>query len=38
MLDPLARRLIDTPLARAGAWLARRGATADAITAAGLAL
>lgn len=38
MLDPLARRLIDPPLAWAGAWLAARGATANAVTAAGLAL
>lgn len=38
MLDPLARRLIDAPLARIGVWLARRGATANAVTAAGLAL
>lgn len=38
MLDPLARRLIDPPLARIGAWLAARGATANVVTAVGLAL
>ncbi len=38
MLDGLARRLIDPGLNRAGVWLAARGARADAITLAGLAL
>src|SRR5215831_11633682 len=38
MLDPLARRLIDTPLGRAGAWLAKRGLTANQATLAGLAI
>lgn len=38
MLDPLARRLIDPPLARIGEWLAARGATANVVTAVGLAL
>lgn len=36
MLDGLMRRLIDPPLARAGAFLARRGATADGVTGMGL--
>lgn len=38
MLDPLARRIIDPPLNRAGAWLADRGASANAITATALCL
>lgn len=38
MLDGLARRWIDPPLNRAGRWLAARGARADAVTLAGLAL
>src|SRR5438270_10427784 len=38
MLDPLLRRLIDPPLARAGAWLAERGLTANQATVGGLAL
>ncbi len=38
MLDPLSRRLIDPPLNRIGAGLARRGVGANAVTAAGLAL
>lgn len=38
MLDGAARRLIDPALDRAGRWLARRGAGADALTLAGLAL
>lgn len=38
MLDPLIRPLIDPPLDRMGRWLAARGATADAVTLAGLAL
>ena len=37
MLDGLMRRLIDPSLNRAGHWLAARGASADAITLAGLA-
>lgn len=37
MFDPLARRIIDAPLARVGAWIAQRGGTANAMTAAGLA-
>jgi phosphatidylglycerophosphate synthase len=36
MLDPLVRRLIDPPLDRAGAWLARRGIGANLLTGAGL--
>lgn len=36
MFDPLARRLIDPPLARLGAWIARRGGSANGMTAAGL--
>lgn len=38
MLDALIRRAIDPPLDRAGRWLAGRGASADAVTLAGLAL
>jgi phosphatidylglycerophosphate synthase len=38
MLDPLARRIIDPPLTRAGTWLAARGATANAVTALGLVI
>lgn len=38
MLDPLLRRWIDPPLDRAGAWLAARGASANGVTLAGLAL
>jgi phosphatidylglycerophosphate synthase len=38
MLDPLARRLIDPPLDRAGAWLARRRVSANLLTLAGLAI
>ncbi len=38
MLDAAARRLIDPPLNAAGRALARRGATADAVTLAGLGL
>lgn len=38
MLDTAARRLIDPPLNRLGRMLARRGATADGVTLAGLGL
>lgn len=38
MLDPVLRRLIDPPLDRAGAWLARAGMTANAASLAGLAV
>jgi len=38
MLDPVLRRWVDPPLNRAGAWLAERGASANAITMAGLAV
>jgi phosphatidylglycerophosphate synthase len=38
MLDPLLRRLIDPPLARAGTWLAGCGLTANQATLGGLAL
>ncbi len=38
MLDPLLRRWIDPPLDRAGAWLARRGMSANAFSLAGLAV
>lgn len=38
MLDGLMRRLLDPPLAKAGAALARGGANADAVTFLGLAL
>jgi phosphatidylglycerophosphate synthase len=36
MLDPIVRRLIDPPLDRAGAWLARGGASANLLTGTGL--
>lgn len=36
MLDPVLRRWIDPPLDRAGAWLAARGVTANAVTGLGL--
>ncbi len=36
MLDPFVRRLIDPPLDRVGAWLARRGVGANTLTATGL--
>ncbi|MCB1371463.1 MAG: CDP-alcohol phosphatidyltransferase family protein [Rhodobacteraceae bacterium] len=38
MLDAMIRPLIDPPLDRAGRWLAARGASADALTLAGLIL
>src|SRR5262252_5162969 len=38
MLDPLLRRWIDPPLDRAGAWLARRDVSANALSLAGLAV
>lgn len=38
MLDGLMRGVIDAPLNRGGRWLARRGATANAVTLCGLAL
>lgn len=38
MFDPLLRRLVDPPLDRAGAWLAARGASANAMTLAGLGI
>ena len=38
MLDPLLRRWIDPPLNQAGAWLARRGMSANAFSIAGLAI
>lgn len=38
MLDPLLRRWIGPPLDRAGAWLAARGVTANAVTVTGLAV
>jgi len=38
MFDPLLRRLVDPPLDRAGAWLAARGASANAMTLGGLAI
>ncbi len=38
MLDGMMRRLIDPGLARAGRYLAARGASADAVTLVGLAL
>ncbi|QQP88788.1 CDP-alcohol phosphatidyltransferase family protein [Skermanella sp. TT6] len=38
MLDARLRRLIDPPLGRAGAALARRGVPADAVTLAGFAV
>ncbi|GEP56512.1 CDP-alcohol phosphatidyltransferase family protein [Reyranella soli] len=38
MLDPLLRRWIDPSLNQAGAWLARRGLSADAVSLSGLAV
>jgi phosphatidylglycerophosphate synthase len=38
MLDGMMRGVIDTPLNQSGRWLAARGASANAITLAGLAL
>ncbi|HLQ20265.1 MAG TPA: CDP-alcohol phosphatidyltransferase family protein [Tabrizicola sp.] len=38
MLDGILRGVIDAPLDRGGRWLAARGASADAVTLAGLAL
>ena len=38
MLDPLLRRWIDPSLNEAGAWLARRGMSANAVSLAGLAI
>jgi phosphatidylglycerophosphate synthase len=38
MLDPVLRRWIDAPLGQAGAWLARKGASANALTLGGLAI
>jgi phosphatidylglycerophosphate synthase len=38
MLDPLLRRWIDPSLTRAGAWLAQRDISADAVSLAGLAV
>jgi phosphatidylglycerophosphate synthase len=38
MFDPLLRRLIDPPLDRAGAWLAKRGLTANQATLGGVAV
>ena len=38
MLDPLLRRWIGPPLDRAGAWLAGRGITANAVSVTGLAV
>lgn len=38
MLDGLMREVIDAPLNRSGRWLAARGASADAVTLAGLGL
>jgi phosphatidylglycerophosphate synthase len=38
VLDPVLRRWIDPPLNRAGAWLARRGVSANAATLFGLAI
>jgi phosphatidylglycerophosphate synthase len=38
MLDPVLRRWVDPSLNRAGAWLARRGVPANAISIAGLAI
>ncbi len=38
MLDGVMRRVIDPALDRAGRWLAARGAGADAVTLAGLAI
>lgn len=38
MLDPILRRWIDPSLNRAGAWLARHGVSANALSLAGLAV
>jgi phosphatidylglycerophosphate synthase len=38
MLDGMIRGVIDEPLDRGGRWLARRGASADAVTVIGLVL
>ena len=38
MLDPVLRRWIDPPLDRAGAWIAARGISANAVSLAGLAI
>lgn len=38
MLDGLMREVIDAPLNRGGRWLAARGASANAVTLAGLAI
>jgi hypothetical protein len=38
MFDPLLRPLVDPPLDRAGAWLAARGASANAMTLGGLGI
>lgn len=38
MLDGMMRAVIDAPLNRGGRWLAARGASADAVTLAGLCL
>lgn len=38
MLDGMMRGVIDAPLNQSGRWLAARGASADAVTLAGLAL
>lgn len=38
MLDPLLRRWIGPPLDRAGAWIAGRGITANAVSVTGLAV
>jgi phosphatidylglycerophosphate synthase len=38
MLDPYMRRWIGPPLDLAGAWLARRGVTANAVSVTGLAI
>ena len=38
MLDPLSRRWIDPSLTRAGAWLARRDMSANAVSVVGLAI
>jgi phosphatidylglycerophosphate synthase len=38
MLDPLLRRWLDPSLNRAGAWLARRNVSANAVSLAGLAV
>ena len=38
MLDGMMRGVIDAPLDSGGRWLARRGASANAVTLTGLAL